>query len=76
MLGSRSGMPSFFLFYVSNRVVKSLYVLFDVMEPFRMLTIHVEVGSRRLAGNSILIPFKNAWLASNTCRELLQQALD
>ncbi len=45
------------------------------MEPFRMMTLQVEVDSRRLGGTSLLIPFKDVWLASHTCREMLQQVL-
>ena len=41
-----------------------------------MLTIQVEVDSQRLGGSSLLIPFKDAWLASHSCRELLRQVLD
>ena len=41
-----------------------------------MLTIQVEVDSRRLGGSSLLVPFKDAWLASHTCRELLHQVLN
>jgi len=76
MLGSRNGVPSSF----SVSCIKSnrQFALFDldVMEPFRKLTIQVEVDSRRLGGRSPLIPFKDAWLASHTCREMLQQVLD
>jgi hypothetical protein len=41
-----------------------------VMEPFRMITVQVEVDSRRLDGSSMLIPFKNVWLALVTRRGL------
>jgi len=46
------------------------------MNAFRMLTVQVEVDCRRLGGSSLLIPFQDAWLASHTCRDLLQQVLD
>ena len=40
-----------------------------------MMTVQVEVDSRRLGRTSLLIPFKVVWLASHTCREMLQQVL-
>ena len=45
------------------------------MGPFRKITVQVEVDSRRFGGSSLLIPFKDVWLASHTCREMLQQVL-
>ncbi len=41
-----------------------------------MLTIHVELDGRRLGGSLLLLPFSDAWLSSNTCRDLLIQILD
>ena len=38
-------------------------------------TVLVEVNSRRLGGSMMLLPFEDAWLASNTCRELLPRVL-
>jgi hypothetical protein len=46
------------------------------MDPFRMLTVQVEVDSRKLGGSALLLPLKDAWLASTTCRQLLQHVLD
>jgi len=45
------------------------------MEPFRIITVQVEVDSCRLGGSSLLIPFKDAYLASHTCRDMLQEVL-
>ena len=41
-----------------------------------MLTIQIEVDSRRLGDSSLSIPVKDAWLASHTRCEMLQQVLD
>ena len=41
----------------------------------RMMTIQVELDSRRLGGSALLIPFADSMLASTTCRQLLQQVL-
>jgi hypothetical protein len=40
-----------------------------------MISILVEVDSKKLGGNMLLIPFEEAWLASNTCREMLHTVL-
>ena len=40
-----------------------------------MLTVLVEHNSRKLGGNTFLIPFEETWLATHTCRELLQFVL-
>ena len=40
-----------------------------------MLTVLVEYDARKLGGNTLLIPFEEVWLATNTCRELLQFVL-
>ncbi len=45
------------------------------MEEMRLLTIHVEMDSRRLGGSLLLLPFGDAWLSSNTCRDLLSHVL-
>jgi hypothetical protein len=45
------------------------------MASLRMLTILVEVDSKKLGGNMLLLPFEETWLAANTCRELLLQVL-
>ena len=45
------------------------------MEGIRMLTVLVEYDARKLGGNTLLIPFEEVWLATNTCRELLQFVL-
>jgi hypothetical protein len=45
------------------------------MEGVRMLTVLVEQDSRKLGGNTLLIPFEESWLANNSCRELLQFVL-
>ena len=64
-----------FLYIPSNRSF-ALSAL-AVMNPFRILTIQVEVNySRRLAGSSLLIPCMDALLVSHTCLELLQQVLN
>ena len=41
-----------------------------------MLTVQVELDSRLLGGSASFLPFKYAWLASTTCRHLLQHVLD
>ena len=41
----------------------------------RMITVQVELDSRRLGGSALLIPFADRMLASTTCRQLLQQVL-
>jgi hypothetical protein len=41
----------------------------------RMMTVQVELDSRRLGGSALLIPFADSMLASTTCRQLLQQVL-
>ena len=40
-----------------------------------MLSVLVEYDFRKLGGNTLLIPFEETWLATNTCRELLQFVL-
>ena len=45
------------------------------MDGIPVLTILVEMDSRRLGGSMLLLLFDNAWLASNTCRELLLHVL-
>jgi hypothetical protein len=40
-----------------------------------MLTILVEVDSKKLGGDMLLLPFEETWLAANTCLELLLQVL-
>ena len=40
-----------------------------------MLSVVVEYDSRKLGGNTLLIPFEETWLSTNTCRELLQFVL-
>jgi hypothetical protein len=46
------------------------------MEGVRMLSVVVEQDSRKLGGNTILIPFQDIWLINNTCRQLLQYVLN
>ena len=41
----------------------------------RMMTVQVELDSRRLGGSALLIPFADIMLSSTTCRQLLQQVL-
>jgi hypothetical protein len=41
----------------------------------RMMTIHVELDSRRLGGSALLVPYADNMQASTTCRDLLQQVL-
>ena len=41
----------------------------------RMMTIQVELDTRRLGGSALLVPFADTMLASTTCRDLLQQVL-
>ena len=41
----------------------------------RMMTIQVELDTRRLGGSALLIPFADNILASTTCRNLLQAVL-
>ncbi len=41
------------------------------MNEVRMLTILVEMDSKRLGGTMLLLPFEVEWLIDNTCRELL-----
>ena len=38
--------------------------------------MQVELNSRRLGGSALLIPFEDAWLESNSCRQLLKHVLD
>ena len=45
------------------------------MEGPRVLTIVVELDSRRLGGSMVLLPFDVVWLSSNTCREMLKLVL-
>jgi hypothetical protein len=46
------------------------------MEGVRMLSVLlVEYDSRKLGGNTLLIPFEETWLATNSCCELLQCVL-
>jgi hypothetical protein len=45
------------------------------MDGMRMITILVEVDSKKLGGNMLLLPFDEAWLASSTCREMLLHVL-
>ena len=40
-----------------------------------MLTVLVEYDGRKLGRNTLLIPFKDTWLALNTCRDMLQLVL-
>ena len=40
-----------------------------------MITIIVELGSRKLGGSMLLLPFDDEWLGSNTCRDMLQHVL-
>jgi hypothetical protein len=40
-----------------------------------MLTVLFEHDGCKLGGNTLLIPFEDAWLAGNTCREILQNVL-
>ena len=40
-----------------------------------MLEVQVELDSRRIGGSSLLIPFKDIWLASHTLRDFFPQAL-
>jgi hypothetical protein len=42
----------------------------------RMMTIQVELDSRRLGGGALLIPFSDDTLASIPCRQMLKQVLD
>ena len=41
----------------------------------RMMTIQVELDSRRLGGSALLIPYADNILASTTCRQMLQGVL-
>jgi len=41
-----------------------------------MLIVQVELDSHRLGGSTMLIPLKDAWLAANTCRELVKHVLN
>jgi hypothetical protein len=41
-----------------------------------VITIVVELDSRRLGGSMLLLPFDVAWLSSNTCREMLKLVLN
>jgi len=41
----------------------------------RVLTIQVELDSRRLGGSALLIPFADNMLATTTCREMLESVL-
>jgi hypothetical protein len=45
------------------------------MEGTRVITIVVELDSRRLGGSMMLLPFGIAGLSSNTCREMLKLVL-
>jgi hypothetical protein len=45
------------------------------MEGVRMLSVLVENDSRKLGGNTLLIRFEETWLATNSCRDLLQCVL-
>ena len=45
------------------------------MDGMRVITVLVEVDSRKLGGSMLLLPFEDAWLSSNTCRELLLHVL-
>ena len=47
----------------------------DNMEGTRVITIVVELDSRRLGGSMMLLPFGIAGLSSNTCREMLKLVL-
>ncbi len=40
-----------------------------------MLSVLVEYDSHKLGGNTLLIPFKETWLATNTCYEVLKFVL-
>ena len=42
------------------------------MESFRMLTVQVDLDSRKLGNSAMLLPLKDAWLASRTYRQFLQ----
>ncbi len=46
------------------------------MESFRMLTVQVDLDSRQRGGSALLLPLKDAWLASHTCRQFMQYVLD
>ena len=46
------------------------------MDSLRLLTVQVELDLRRLGGSALLIPFDDAWLESNPCRQLLKHVLD
>ena len=52
-----------------------MYWLYLRMEVVRMLSVLVEYDSHKLGGNTVLIPFEEIWLPTNTCRELLQFVL-
>ncbi len=45
------------------------------MDDTRILTVQVEIDSRKLGGTMLLHPFPVVWLESNTCRELLRRVL-
>ena len=45
------------------------------MDGMRVITILIEVYSRKLGGGMLLLPFEDAWLSANTCRELLLRVL-
>ena len=45
------------------------------MDEQRMMTVQVELDSRRLGGSALLIPYADSWLASTTYRHFLSRVL-
>jgi hypothetical protein len=45
------------------------------MNEVRMLTILVQLDSKKHGGTMLLLPFEVEWLTGNTCRELLHHVL-
>jgi hypothetical protein len=51
------------------------FYIFVMESAMRMITIQVELDSRRLEGSAMLIPYVESILASTTCRQMLQGVL-
>ena len=70
---SQSSLNSFisrFIYFMKQSPLTNC--IFVMESAMRMMTIQVELDSRRLGGSALLIPFADSMLASTTCRELLQ----
>ena len=52
-----------------------IFYIFVMESAIRMITIQVELDSRRLGGSALLIPYADNILASTTCRQMLQGVL-